>query len=366
MTREKGIPDFNESDRSLFQIKDPRIRADRLKNEVVPKLKALFRSVTPALADCFGPSWMIDFKESFRPNHRNDAIKTQSFVDARFGFVKRQVDGKYFYIWLCFEITSEHLTVALETSRAAETTVLFALLKTHQEVVVDYLKEFDLHVGHLQNEEDIDDPQTVIESAQIDPSTKWHYGRIFSVVCDYPFASGEEIDELQTGFFVLFPFFQATCNLLNGIPDDLENLLFLSRNYLTENDAKATLESHAKDQSNSDADHEPVYTEGERIEYQGSRGVRDPRLRDAKIGRVLIETGELRCEIPGCDFDFFETYGERGKGFAIVHHRNPIGKRSGPSETKLSDLTIVCANCHAIIHRFDDDVSMDELISGAG
>lgn len=79
---------------------------------------------------------------------------------------------------------------------------------------------------------------------------------------------------------------------------------------------------------------------------------REQFLRDAKIQEAKRRgNGRLRCEVPGCGFDFEAVYGELGQGYAHVHHLKPIGDRAAPSRTKLSDLTVVCANCHAMIHR---------------
>ena len=80
---------------------------------------------------------------------------------------------------------------------------------------------------------------------------------------------------------------------------------------------------------------------------------RERALRDAKLdqARALSPDGRLRCEVPGCGFDFEAAYGQIGVGFAHVHHLNPLADSDGPSKTRLEDLAVVCANCHAIIHR---------------
>ena len=59
--------------------------------------------------------------------------------------------------------------------------------------------------------------------------------------------------------------------------------------------------------------------------------------------------GALRCE--GCGFDFAATYGELGHGFAECHHVVPLADLRAGSRTRLSDLVILCANCHRMIHR---------------
>lgn len=76
---------------------------------------------------------------------------------------------------------------------------------------------------------------------------------------------------------------------------------------------------------------------------------RERALRDAKIQEAQA-SGPLRCEVPGCAFDFAQRYGSLGRGYAQVHHLRPLSLSKGPIETRLSDLAIVCANCHAMIH----------------
>jgi predicted HNH restriction endonuclease len=66
---------------------------------------------------------------------------------------------------------------------------------------------------------------------------------------------------------------------------------------------------------------------------------------------VLRATGSLVCEVSGCGFDFFRTYGELGREFAECHHRVPLSLLAGVRETRLEDLAIVCANCHRMLHR---------------
>ena len=62
------------------------------------------------------------------------------------------------------------------------------------------------------------------------------------------------------------------------------------------------------------------------------------------------------CKI--CRFDFEAHYGERGKGFIEIHHRNPLhtfngqAQRTNPAE----DLIPVCPNCHRMIHRMKDSI----------
>ena len=67
-----------------------------------------------------------------------------------------------------------------------------------------------------------------------------------------------------------------------------------------------------------------------------------------------------RCQ--GCDLDFSERYGERGSDFMHVHHLLPLKKIKKKYEVDpVADLRPVCPNCHAMIHRREPMLSIDEL-----
>ncbi len=75
---------------------------------------------------------------------------------------------------------------------------------------------------------------------------------------------------------------------------------------------------------------------------------RNKGLRKKKIASVIQRGGRLACE--ACGFDFEEVYGDRGAGYIECHHVVPLHE-AGEGRTKLSDLALVCANCHRMIHR---------------
>jgi hypothetical protein len=91
---------------------------------------------------------------------------------------------------------------------------------------------------------------------------------------------------------------------------------------------------------------------------------REAKLRAAKIRRALAQgNGHLRCEVPGCGFDFLKRYGEIGRNYAVVHHTKPLASLSKRGEkTSLEDLAIVCPNCHAMIHRGGQCRPIDSLL----
>jgi hypothetical protein len=79
---------------------------------------------------------------------------------------------------------------------------------------------------------------------------------------------------------------------------------------------------------------------------------RDPQLVRRKKARVFNKTRQLRCE--ACNFDFEETYGRLGKYFCEIHHKKALSKRNENEKTLLSDLAIMCSNCHRMIHKSGD------------
>lgn len=110
-----------------------------------------------------------------------------------------------------------------------------------------------------------------------------------------------------------------------------------------------------------DADDAPEALEGHSRLAEVIQRARDLGLRSRKIASVKKALGRLVCEVPNCGFDFFAAYGELGRDFAIVHHEDPIGRRKRASKTTFSRLRIVCANCHAMIHRGGETRSLAAL-----
>lgn len=63
-----------------------------------------------------------------------------------------------------------------------------------------------------------------------------------------------------------------------------------------------------------------------------------------------------------CGFDFESTYGPLGSGYIHVHHLTPLSE-IGESYTvdPKTDLRPVCPNCHAMIHRTDPPLEIDQV-----
>ncbi len=66
--------------------------------------------------------------------------------------------------------------------------------------------------------------------------------------------------------------------------------------------------------------------------------------------RLFVEKhGRFFCE--ACGFDFEKVYGELGRGFIEAHHTIAVSTLSENSETRVSDIAMLCPNCHRMVHR---------------
>lgn len=106
------------------------------------------------------------------------------------------------------------------------------------------------------------------------------------------------------------------------------------------------------------ADEQASATEGRLLIRRHVAYERNPALRKRKLAAVLRTGKSLACE--ACGFDFEDTYGERGKGYIECHHVVPL--HVAPSRiTRLSDLVLLCANCHRVIHARPPWLTLAEL-----
>jgi 5-methylcytosine-specific restriction protein A len=79
-----------------------------------------------------------------------------------------------------------------------------------------------------------------------------------------------------------------------------------------------------------------------------------------KIASVLHAKGTLKCEI--CGFDFEKLYGKLGTGFIECHHNVLLHKLKPIARTSLNELSVVCANCHRMLHR-DGVKTVNQLLA---
>jgi len=85
--------------------------------------------------------------------------------------------------------------------------------------------------------------------------------------------------------------------------------------------------------------------------------------RDSKAREQAVTIHGYTCM--GCKINFEEKYGDWGKGFIHVHHIKPVSTIGEVYKVNpRTDLIVLCANCHAMVHRRKDRVlSLEELKS---
>lgn len=111
----------------------------------------------------------------------------------------------------------------------------------------------------------------------------------------------------------------------------------------------ASLSHNLEDVVGSNEAEEMEAKEGETLYRLHRYKERNSAISKEKKRRALDKFGKLECEI--CQFNFHEKYGELGAGFIECHHTKPLAELQPNEKTKLSDLVLVCSNCHRMIHR---------------
>ena len=97
------------------------------------------------------------------------------------------------------------------------------------------------------------------------------------------------------------------------------------------------------------------YLEGKEQDVESIRYERNKAARKKCIDA-------LGCSCSICGFDFEAKYGELGRGFIEVHHIIPISQRGGNYVLNpIRDLIPVCSNCHSMIHRHREMISIPKL-----
>jgi 5-methylcytosine-specific restriction protein A len=78
------------------------------------------------------------------------------------------------------------------------------------------------------------------------------------------------------------------------------------------------------------------------------------------IKKIKAKLG-YTCE--ACKFDFEKAYGEIGKKYIEAHHLIPIADlKEGQSRTiSDKDFSVLCSNCHRMIHRFKNSGDINAL-----
>lgn len=98
-----------------------------------------------------------------------------------------------------------------------------------------------------------------------------------------------------------------------------------------------------------------IYFEGNRREVTTAT-----YARNAKARQECLDHHGYSCVI--CDFNFGTFYGQIGEEFIEVHHLRPVSGKGGEYQVDPTrDLRPVCANCHRMLHKRREPLSIEEL-----
>jgi putative restriction endonuclease len=103
------------------------------------------------------------------------------------------------------------------------------------------------------------------------------------------------------------------------------------------------------------------FPEGKEILKRHVLRERNPRLVFEAKRSFKEKHGKLFCEV--CEFVFIDKYGKIGEDFIEAHHIKPISEMTENEKTKISDLVMVCSNCHKMLHRKRPWITKEKLKS---
>lgn len=111
-------------------------------------------------------------------------------------------------------------------------------------------------------------------------------------------------------------------------------------------------------------ENEEIKNEGKAVRKSVLVRERSRKLRSAAL-KHFSKDGVISCHI--CGFNFFEKYGELGKGYIEIHHIKPIFQYENQNENiiikkAMDNLIPVCSNCHRMLHRYKNTTINDVMI----
>ncbi len=120
-------------------------------------------------------------------------------------------------------------------------------------------------------------------------------------------------------------------------------------------DSAALLDALLDEKVRIGTDPPPGMHEGKRQERRHWTIERSSALRTL----ALLRQGT---DCRACGFSFGAVYGLVGEGFAEVHHLAPLASLQGEASVDpVTDVAVLCANCHRMVHREDPPLTPDEL-----
>ena len=159
-------------------------------------------------------------------------------------------------------------------------------------------------------------------------------------------------DVIGSGVCYGRPYFSTqlvTCSLKNQIETKIE----LERKF------NLNFESLLNDIFIPEENDEELYLEGRELLKIHKQKERNKELvKRVKEIRYNLDN-RLCCDV--CSFSFVDKYGLIGNGFIEAHHKTPISELTEETQTNISDIALVCSNCHRMLHRQRPWISVEQL-----
>ncbi|HEX9509369.1 MAG TPA: HNH endonuclease [Puia sp.] len=137
--------------------------------------------------------------------------------------------------------------------------------------------------------------------------------------------------------------------------DELRSIASEIRKVVADEDLKRKIYTIEEDEVTQD----DAVVEGQVLYKLHKFRERNKEIVKRKKDQAILLHGKLTCE--ACIFVFEEFYGGIGKGFIECHHLTPLSKFKVETKTTLDDLGLVCSNCHRMLHKKIDTLSLQDL-----
>jgi predicted HNH restriction endonuclease len=108
-----------------------------------------------------------------------------------------------------------------------------------------------------------------------------------------------------------------------------------------------------------DENEEKAFPEGRVLYRRHKARERNSKIAKLAKNRRLRKTGDLACDV--CGFSFSKAFGEIGVGFIEAHHTVPVSQLVGQRKTKITEIALVCSNCHRMLDRRRPWLSIKKL-----
>ena len=218
---------FDAETTLLFQGTDIRERAEAQRVRLLPKLGELLDVTELMIVDAFGLEPTMDSTRTERPAFRKDAIQIKDLRTVYLGYAPRRnntpkgylkPNGKVArlgYFRLIYHLFPDGMVAMLQVERLPEAKMLWSILRTEVDAVVDYLERHDLRLwtapdtftGHNIRD-------NLLHTILPDTGHWWENG-IEGEPLSFPIDEDQSLSAIGN-FSALFPMYQSMIDMFFG------------------------------------------------------------------------------------------------------------------------------------------------------